>query len=41
MRIYTIGREEQVARSLREAADENPDIVLGWGARTWNADFLQ
>jgi dTDP-4-dehydrorhamnose reductase len=33
MRIYTIGREGQVARSLREAADENPDIVLGWGAR--------
>ena len=33
MRIYTIGREGQVARSLREAARENPDIVIGWGAR--------
>jgi len=33
MRIYTIGSEGQVARSLREAARENPDIVIGWGAR--------
>ena len=33
MRIYTIGREGQVARSLREAARENPDIVIGCGAR--------
>src|SRR5216684_859378 len=33
MRIYTIGMEGQVARSLREAARENPDIVIGWGAR--------
>jgi dTDP-4-dehydrorhamnose reductase len=33
MRIYTIGTEGQVARSLREAARENPDIVIGWGAR--------
>jgi dTDP-4-dehydrorhamnose reductase len=33
MRIYIIGKEGQVARSLREAAGENPDIVIGWGAR--------
>jgi dTDP-4-dehydrorhamnose reductase len=33
MRIYTIGSEGQVARSLREAARENRDVVIGWGAR--------
>src|SRR5271154_1809558 len=33
MRIYVIGGEGQVARSLREAAHENPDLVIGWSAR--------
>jgi dTDP-4-dehydrorhamnose reductase len=33
MRIYVIGSEGQVARSLREAACENPDLVIGWSAR--------
>src|SRR5258705_10887041 len=40
MRIYTIGMEGQVARSLREAARENPDIVIGWGARP-DVDILR
>jgi dTDP-4-dehydrorhamnose reductase len=33
MRIYVIGGEGQVARSLREAGHENPDLVIGWSVR--------
>ncbi len=33
MRLYVIGAEGQVARSLCEAAERNPDIVFGHGAR--------
>jgi dTDP-4-dehydrorhamnose reductase len=33
VRLYVIGTEGQVARSLREAAAYNPDIVIGCGSR--------
>jgi dTDP-4-dehydrorhamnose reductase len=33
VRLYLIGAEGQIARSLREAASKNKDFVLGWGAR--------
>jgi dTDP-4-dehydrorhamnose reductase len=33
MRIYVIGSEGQVARSLREATGQNRDIVIGCGSR--------
>jgi len=33
MRLYVIGSEGQVARSLREAAIERPDLVMGFGSR--------
>lgn len=33
MRIYVIGKEGQVARSLREAARHTSDIVIGCGSR--------
>lgn len=33
MRLYVIGTEGQVARSLREAAIQHPDIVMGCGGR--------
>ncbi|HEY0329465.1 MAG TPA: dTDP-4-dehydrorhamnose reductase [Rhodopseudomonas sp.] len=33
MRLYVIGGDGQVARSLREAAALQPDIVYGYGAR--------
>ena len=40
MRIFVIGREGQVARSLRDAAAGNPNVVLGLGARP-ELDILQ
>jgi dTDP-4-dehydrorhamnose reductase len=33
VRLYVIGIEGQIARSLREAATQNPDIVIGCGGR--------
>jgi dTDP-4-dehydrorhamnose reductase len=33
LRLYVVGTEGQVARSLREAATNNPDIVIGSGGR--------
>ena len=33
LRLFVVGREGQVARSLREAATGAPDVVLGHGAR--------
>jgi len=33
MRLYVIGAEGQVARSLREAASANPDVTIGCGSR--------
>jgi dTDP-4-dehydrorhamnose reductase len=33
VRLYFIGAKGQVARSLRELAAENRDLVIGWGAR--------
>src|ERR1700676_3882168 len=33
MRLYVIGAEGQVARSLREAASLHENIVFGFGAR--------
>src|ERR1700760_2588184 len=39
MRIYVIGREGQVARSLREANTCSRDIVIGCGSRP-NVDIL-
>jgi dTDP-4-dehydrorhamnose reductase len=33
MRLYVVGGEGQVARSLREAAARHSDIVFGYGAR--------
>jgi dTDP-4-dehydrorhamnose reductase len=33
VRLYVIGMEGQVARALREAASENPDLVVGSGGR--------
>lgn len=33
MRLYVIGGEGQIARSLREAAQQHSDIVFGFGAR--------
>jgi dTDP-4-dehydrorhamnose reductase len=40
MRLFFIGTEGQIARSLREAATENSDLVIGWGARP-NLDIQQ
>lgn len=40
MRLYVVGTEGQVARSLREAAADNPDVVIGCGARA-NIDVLR
>jgi dTDP-4-dehydrorhamnose reductase len=40
MRLYVIGAEGQVARSLREAATRDGDIVFGHGARP-AVDLLQ
>lgn len=40
MRLYVIGTEGQVARSLREAAINRPDIVVGYGGRP-DVDILQ
>jgi len=33
VRLYFFGAEGQIARSLREIAAENRDLVIGWGAR--------
>jgi dTDP-4-dehydrorhamnose reductase len=33
VRLYFFGAEGQIARSLREAATENRDLVIGWGSR--------
>jgi dTDP-4-dehydrorhamnose reductase len=33
VRLYVVGIEGQVARALREAAIENPDVVVGYGGR--------
>ena len=33
LRLYVVGTEGQVARSLHEAATDNPDIVIGHGGR--------
>ena len=33
MRLFFIGAEGQIARSLREVASKNKDFVIGWGAR--------
>lgn len=33
MRLYVVGVEGQVARALREAAFENPDLLIGYGGR--------
>ena len=40
MRLFFIGAEGQIARSLREVATENRDLVIGWGARP-NLDIQQ
>ena len=40
MRLYVLGTEGQVARSLREAAADNPDIVVGCGGRP-DVDILR
>ena len=40
MRLYVIGGEGQVARSLREAAALDKNIVFGYGARP-DVDLLQ
>ena len=40
MRLYFIGAEGQIARSLREIAAENRDLVIGSGARP-NLDIQQ
>jgi dTDP-4-dehydrorhamnose reductase len=40
MRLFFIGAEGQIARSLREVATENPDLVIGWGERP-NLDIRQ
>jgi len=40
VRVYLIGAEGQIARSLRELAAENRDLVIGWGARP-NLDIQQ
>lgn len=40
MRLFVIGKEGQIARSLREAASHNEDIVFGFGARP-DLDLLQ
>ena len=40
MRLYFIGAEGQIARSLRELAAENRDLVIGWGTRP-NLDIQQ
>ena len=40
VRLYVIGAEGQVARSLREAATNIPDIVIGCGARP-DVDILR
>ena len=40
MRLYVIGTEGQVARSLREAAIQHPDIVMGCGGRP-DVDILR
>ena|SRR3984893_2610131 len=40
MRIYVIGREGQVARSLREATGHNRDILIGCGSRP-SVDILR
>ena len=40
MRLYVIGAEGQIARSLREAAANNPDIEIGCGARP-SVDILR
>jgi dTDP-4-dehydrorhamnose reductase len=40
MRIYVIGSEGQVARSLREAIGQNQEFVLGCGSRP-DVDILQ
>ena len=40
MRIYVIGSEGQVARSLREAMGRNRDIIFGFGSRP-NVDILR
>ena len=33
MRLYVIGAEGQVARSLREVAAAHPDVIIGFGSR--------
>jgi dTDP-4-dehydrorhamnose reductase len=33
VRVFFIGAEGQIARSLRETVSKNPDFVIGWGAR--------
>jgi dTDP-4-dehydrorhamnose reductase len=40
VRLYVIGAEGQLARSLREAATLDPDIVVGCGGRP-NVDIVQ
>ena len=40
MRVYVFGSEGQIARSLREAASNLPDLVMGNGARP-DVDILQ
>ncbi len=39
MRLYVIGAEGQVARSLREVAAVHPTVVIGVGSRP-NVDLL-
>lgn len=39
MRVYVIGSEGQVARSLREAAARDPSVVLGFSSR-YEVDLL-
>ena len=33
MRLYIIGENGQVARAMREAASQNPDVTFGYGGR--------
>lgn len=40
MRLYIVGTDGQVARSLREAAIQHPDIVMGCGGRP-DVDILR
>jgi dTDP-4-dehydrorhamnose reductase len=40
VRLYVIGREGQIARSLREAAIGSADIVISYGGRP-DVDILQ